>query len=145
MQSGYQFQYTLAFDQVLMRCMGFSMRDQYYVNNKTIPTTTTSNQTIDITNLKIFFIILNLQTDSDIFLSGRIFPPLLLSDTLNNHFDYGYESSDFQGKLCKCSYHFYQLAYFFIHLHFLLSSFDSYILHYNDMFVKCISLCFTFY
>lgn len=102
--------------------MGFSKRDQYYVNNKTIPTTTMTNQIIDNTNLKIFFIILILQTDSDIFLSGRIFPPLLLSDTLNNHFDYGYESSDFQGKLCKCSYHFYQLAYFFIHLHFLLSS-----------------------
>ena len=41
----------------------------------TIPTTTMTNQMIDNTNLKIFFIILILQTDFDIFLSGRISLP----------------------------------------------------------------------
>ena len=83
---------------------------------KNRPTTTISNQTTATTSFIIFFILI-LQTDYDIFLGRGGFPPRNLSDTLYNHFDYGYESSNFKGKLCKCFYHFYQLAYFLVHLY----------------------------
>lgn len=43
--------------------------------------------------------------------------PGFLLDTLYNHFDDSYESSNFEGKLSKCPNHFYQLTYFLVHLH----------------------------
>ena len=61
---------------------------------KNRPTTTISNQTTATTSFIIFFILI-LQTDYDIFLGRGGFPPRNLSDTLYNHFDNRYESSNF--------------------------------------------------
>ena len=58
-----------------------------------------------------------LQTDYDIFYVGGGFPPHFSVDALNHHFDDGYESSNFGGKLSECLDHFYQLAYFLVHLY----------------------------
>ena len=82
------------------------------------------------------------------FLGRGGFPPRSLLGTLYYHFDDCYESSNFKGKLCKCSYHFYQLAYFLVHLRFLLSSLDDISIHYFlynvNTFVYCFYIIYTY-
>ena len=89
----------------------------FHINSKIKPTTTITSQITATNSFKMFFIMLILQTDYDIFYVGGGFPPHFSVDALNHHFDDGYESSNFGGKLSECLDHFYQLAYFLVHLH----------------------------